>query len=67
MQQINWITQKELAEKLGISLNHLKHFIKTGKVKSVKMYGRLLVDPNTDIEPKKQLNPKRGKPENDFK
>lgn len=67
MQQTNWTSQKELADKLGISLNHLKHFIKTGKVASIKMYGRLLVDADAKIETKKQLNPKRGKPENDFK
>ena len=67
MEQINWITQKELANKLCISLNHLKHFIKTEKVKSVKMYGRILVEDNPNIAPKKQLNPKRNKPENDFK
>lgn len=67
MKQINWVSQKDLADALGITVNHLKHYIKIGKVRSVKMYGRLLVDPDTtDIEPKKQLNPKRGKPEKDF-
>lgn len=67
MDQINWTSQKELADKLGITLNHLKHFIKTGKVASCKMYGRILVDADATIQAKKQLNPKRGKPENDFK
>lgn len=66
MQQINWITQKELSQKLNITLNHLKHYIKTGKVRSVKMYGRILVENSPNIAPKKQLNPKRDRPEKDF-
>lgn len=48
-----WGSQKDLADKLGITVNHLKYYIKTGKLKSVKMFGRLLVDSNFKIETRK--------------
>jgi DNA-binding Xre family transcriptional regulator len=48
-----WGSQKDLADKLGITVNHLKYYINTGKCKSVKMFGRLLVDSNFKIETRK--------------
>jgi len=47
------ITQKELAQRLGITLNHIKYYIKTGKIETVEKYGRLLVFPTDAINPRK--------------
>ena len=41
---IRWCSQKDLASKLGIGLDHLRYYIKIGKCRSVKMFGRVVVD-----------------------
>ena len=44
---MNFITQKELATKLGISYQLLNHHIKKGHVKTITLNGMVLVDANT--------------------
>ena len=44
---MNFITQKELATKLGVSLQLLNHHIKKGYVKTISLNGMVLVDANT--------------------
>jgi transcriptional regulator with XRE-family HTH domain len=48
-----FITQTELAEKLGISLQHLNYYIKIKAVKTQKQYGKLLVLANTKLDVRK--------------
>lgn len=48
-----YITQKQLADKLGITLQHLNYYIKIKAVKTVKQYGKLLVLADTQLDTRK--------------
>ena len=51
--KIRWCTQKQLADKLGIKLDHLYYYIKTDKCKTLRKFGRLLVDADFSFVPRK--------------
>lgn len=48
-----YITQKQLAHNLGISLQHLNYYIKIKAVKTQKQYGKLLVLADTKLDIRK--------------
>jgi predicted site-specific integrase-resolvase len=47
---MKYITQTELAAKLGISLSHLKYYIKKGAIRTSVRYGRILCESEAKIE-----------------
>lgn len=52
---IKYITQKELANKLGISQQALNYHIKKGAVKTKEQFGKILVDVNTVLKLRKSI------------
>lgn len=50
-----YITQKELAHKLGISQQSLNYHIKKGSVKTKEQFGKVLVDVNTKLKLRKSI------------
>lgn len=50
-----YITQKELANKLGISQQALNYHIKKGAVKTKEQFGKILVDVNTVLKLRKSI------------
>lgn len=50
-----YITQKELADKLGISQQALNYHIKKGAVKTKEQFGKTLVDVNAKLKLRKDI------------
>lgn len=50
-----YITQKELADMLGISQQALNYHIKKGAVKTKQQFGKTLVDVNTKLKLRKDI------------
>lgn len=50
-----YVTQKELANKLGISQQALNYHIKKGAVKTKEQFGKTLVDVNTVLKLRKNI------------
>lgn len=50
-----YVTQKELADKLGISQQALNYHIKKGTVKTKQQFGKTLVDVNAKLKLRKDI------------
>jgi len=50
-----YVTQKELSAKLGISQQVLNYHIKKGVVKTKEQFGKVLVDVNTKLKLRKNI------------
>lgn len=50
-----YITQKELSAKLGVSQQVLNYHIKKGAVKTKEQFGKILVDVNTKLKLRKNI------------
>ena len=48
-----YITQTELATKLGISWSHVQYYMKTGKIRTSTKYGKVLVESDPKLEIRK--------------
>lgn len=50
-----YVTQKELANKLGISQQALNYHIKKGAIKTKEQFGKTLVDVNAVLKLRKNI------------
>ena len=48
--KIEYITQTELAKRLGVTLQSLQYYVKNGTCASLDMYGKKLVDSSFKIK-----------------